>query len=335
MEFLKTITFADPFYLLLLIAIPALVFWYIFKNRTIQPTLYISTTTPFLQKKQGIKPYIFHILFGVRMFVLAILIVAFARPQTSSRTQDVSIEGIDIVMALDISGSMLAKDFKPNRLEAAKEVATEFIEGRPTDRIGLVIFSGESFTQCPITTDHSVLKNLFKDIKMGMIEDGTAIGMGLATAVNRLKTSEAKSKVIILLTDGVNNTGAIAPITAAEMAKEFGIRVYTVGVGAKGKALAPVAMMPNGEYYYDYVDVIIDEALLQQISNMTNGKYFRATNNEKLHQIYSEIDKMERSKIDVQEWRKKHEEFLPLLLVAGILLLFEVIVRYTYARSIP
>jgi Ca-activated chloride channel family protein len=237
------------------------------------------------------------------------------------------------MIALDISGSMLAQDFKPNRLEASKDVAIEFISGRETDRMGLVVYSGESFTQCPLTTDHAVLINLFNDIESGMIEDGTAIGMGLANAVNRLKDSKAQSKVIILLTDGVNNRGAIAPLTAAEIAKSFGIRVYTIGVGTEGMAPVPV-QTPYGTRYQN-AKVEIDEETLKQIADATDGSYFRATNNEKLREIYIEIDKLEKTKIDVKEYSKKEEEYMRFGLLATILFLFEILIRYLIFRNIP
>ena len=238
-------------------------------------------------------------------------------------------------MALDISGSMLAKDFKPNRIEAAKEVAQDFIDSRPNDRIGLVIFSGESFTQCPLTTDHAVIKNLFSGIHTGMVADGTAIGNGLATAVTRVKDSKAKSKVIILLTDGVNNQGSVAPLTAAEIAKAFGVRVYTVGVGTIGKALAPIAMYPDGSYEYGYVDVNIDEKVLNSISDMTGGKYFRATDNNKLKDIYKEIDRLEKTIFEEKNFTNKAEHFLPFAIAAALFLMLEFALRNTLFKSIP
>jgi Ca-activated chloride channel family protein len=268
----------------------------------------------------------------MKLLALALVLLALARPQSSSSWQNETTEGIDIVFALDISGSMLAEDLKPNRLEASKEVALEFISTRPNDRMGLVVYAGESFTQCPLTTDHTVLKNLFLDIKNGMIEDGTAIGMGLATAVNRLKDSKAKSKVIILLTDGSNNAGAIPPLTAAEIAKTFGIRVYTIGVGTKGKAPYPF-QTPWGKQY-QHIEVSIDEETLTDIANTTGGLYYRATDNQKLENIYREIDQLEKSKIEVIEYKKKSEEYLPLLLAAAGLLLVQYLVRSTYLRSL-
>jgi Ca-activated chloride channel family protein len=237
------------------------------------------------------------------------------------------------MIALDISGSMLAQDLRPNRLEASKNVAIEFVSGRETDRMGLVVYSGESFTQCPLTSDHAVLINLFRDIESGMIEDGTAIGMGLANAINRLKDSKAQSKVIILLTDGVNNRGAIAPLTAAEIARTFGIRVYTIGVGTLGMAPVPV-QTPYGTRYQN-AKVEIDEETLKQIAAATDGRYFRATDNEKLREIYREIDEMEKSKIDVKEYSKQEEEYMRFGLLATILLLTEIIFRYLFFRKIP
>jgi Ca-activated chloride channel family protein len=234
---------------------------------------------------------------------------------------------------MDISGSMMAMDFKPNRIEASKNVAMEFIDGRPNDRIGLVIFSGEAFTQCPLTTDHAVLKNLFQDIRSGMIEDGTAIGDGLATALNRLRGSKAISKVIILLTDGVNNMGSIDPLSSAEIAKLYGVRIYTIGIGTTGVAPYPV-QTPFGIEIRS-MEVKIDEELLRQISKMTDGKYFRATNNTKLRQVYQEIDKLEKSKIDVTEFHKKKEEFLLLAFIALILITLEIVFRTTYFRNTP
>lgn len=267
----------------------------------------------------------------LRCLALAALIVAIARPQSSLSWQNSTTEGIDIIIASDISGSMLAEDFKPNRMEAGKNIAIDFIKNRPNDRIGLVIFSGESFTQCPLTIDHDVLINLFKDIKNGMIDDGTAIGMGLATAVNRLKESEAKSKIVILLTDGSNNTGSIPPITAAEIAKQFGIRVYTVGLGTKGMAPYPV-QTPMGIQYQN-VPVDVDEGTLTKIANITGGKYFRATDNATLRNIYEQIDKLEKAKIDVTQYHKKTELFYPFALVCLLFLLLEFVLRNTLLKG--
>lgn len=272
-----------------------------------------------------------HLGIVLRSLAFIALIIALARPQSSLSWQNSTTEGIDIMIASDISGSMLAEDFKPNRLEAGKNIAIDFIKDRPDDRIGLVIFSGESFTQCPLTIDHDVLINLYKDIKNGMIDDGTAIGMGLATAVNRLKESEAKSKVIILLTDGSNNTGSIPPITAAEIAKQFNIRVYTVGLGTKGFAPYPV-QTPFG-VQYQRIPVDVDEGTLTKIATITGGKYFRATNNETLKNIYQQIDKMEKAKIDVTQYHKKTELFLPFAVMALLFLLLEFGLKNTLLKG--
>ncbi len=327
------ITLANPEFLYLLILLIPLIAWYIWKDREANAAISFSTLKGFAGAGRTAKYWIRHILFAIRLIIVALIIVVIARPQSINKWQDVNTEGIDIIITLDISGSMLAQDFKPDRLEASKAVAMEFISGRPTDRIGLVVYSAESFTQCPLTTDHAVLINLFQDIKSGMIEDGTAIGMGLANAVARLKDSKAKSKVVILLTDGVNNRGSIAPLTAAEIAKTFNIRVYTIGVGTQGTAPAPV-QTPYGVQIRQ-VPVEIDEGILKEIAKTTDGKYFRATNNQKLVEIYKEIDQMEKSRIDVREYSKKEEEYLAYGLGAVILLLFEIIIRKTVLRNIP
>jgi Ca-activated chloride channel family protein len=329
----NNITFAQPAFLFFLIIIPLMSVWYWFKHKSNNADIQISDTSFFSKTPKSIRQRLYHGLFVVRMLAIAFLIVALARPQSHSSSQDVSVEGIDIVLACDISGSMLAEDFKPNRIEAMKSVANDFIDGSPNDRIGLVIFSSEAFTQCPLTINHSILKNLFSQVHMGMIDDGTAIGDGLATAVNRLRTSAAVSKVIILLTDGINNMGVIDPMTAAEIAKLYGIRVYTIGIGTMGTAPYPVNT-PFGIQYQN-VNVEIDEATLTQVAEKTNGKYFRATNNTKLAGIYKEIDKLEKSKIDVLEYRKKTEEFMPLALIALFFFLLELTARYLVYKSIP
>lgn len=330
---LSGIEFANPYFLYFLVVLIPLVIWYWYRNQYTHADIQLSFTRSFKAEKRSIKPYLYHSLFIIRMFAIALLIVALARPQTSTKRQDVTIEGIDIVMALDISGSMLAEDFRPNRLEAAKDVAQAFIAERPNDRVGLVIFSGEAFTQCPLTTDHNVLDNLFDDVESGMIEDGTAIGDGLATAVNRLKESTAISKVIILLTDGENNMGFIDPMSAADIAKLYGVRVYTIGVGSIGTAPYPV-QTPFGKQYQN-VDVRIDEPMLREIAATTNGKYFRATDNNKLKEIYGEIDQLEKSKIDVTEFKRKHDEYLPLALIAFMLIFAEVVLRNSLFRTSP
>lgn len=326
------ISFAQPFFLYLLVIIPAMIVFYILKQQKVSAAMRMPGLQSFSQTGTTFRHYLRHIFFALRTMAVGLLIIALARPQKSDKFQNVSTEGIDIVLAQDISGSMLARDFKPDRLEAAKNIATEFISGRPYDRIGLVVFSGESFTQCPLTTDHAVLINLLREIQSGMIEDGTAIGMGLATAVNRIKDSKAKSKVIILLTDGVNNKGEIAPATAAEIAKTFGIRVYTIGVGTQGVAPYPV-QTPYGIQYQD-MPVEIDEGILQKIAETTGGKYFRATDNNSLIQIYKEIDKLEKSKIDVKQFTKKQEKYLLPALIAFCMLIFEIIARNTVFKNL-
>jgi len=329
---MRGITFAEPLFLYLLALIPAMIAFYLFKQQKASASIRMPGLHSFEKANVTFRNYLRHIMFVLRIIAVAILIIIIARPQATDKFQDISTEGIDIVLALDISGSMLARDFRPDRLEASKNVATEFISGRPYDRIGLVVFSGESFTQCPLTTDHAVLVNLMREIQSGMIEDGTAIGMGLATSVNRIKDSEAKSKVVILLTDGVNNRGEIAPATAAGIAKTYGIRVYTIGVGTQGMAPYPV-QTPYGIQYQD-MPVEIDEAILKEISQTTGGKYFRATDNDKLIQVYNEIDKLEKSKIDVRQFNRKEEKYLIPALFAFCLLVLEILVRNTLFKNL-
>ncbi|MCB9334840.1 MAG: VWA domain-containing protein [Flavobacteriales bacterium] len=323
-------SFANPEFFWALAIIPLMIAYYIWRNNKLQGTFKISSLHSFSFFKST---FYRHSAIVLRCLGLASLITAIARPQTSLSWQNVTTEGIDIIIALDISGSMLAEDFRPNRLEASKEVAMEFISERPHDRIGLVIYGGESFTQCPLTSDHDVLLNLFDDIQNGMIEDGTAIGMGLATAVNRLKDSEAKSKVVILLTDGANNAGSIPPITAAEIAREFGIRVYTVGVGSEGEARMPFQDQ-FGRIQYQMVPVRIDEKTLKEIAQMADGQYFRATDKNKLENIYKEIDQLEKSKINVTDYKKKSEHFWPFASLAAILLLLEFLIKNLIFKSV-
>ena len=327
--------FANPHYLYLLLLLIPLIAWYIFRLRKKQAALQVSYLEAFnVPRATTFKVYMRHLPFVLRMAVIALIIVILARPQSTDNWDTRSTEGIDIMMALDVSGSMQAEDLKPNRLEAAKEVAATFINGRPNDNIGLVVFAGESFTQCPLTTDHAVLLNLFKDIRYGMIEDRTAIGLGIANAVSRIKDSKAKSRVIILLTDGVNNKGEIAPVTAAEIAQAFGIRIYTIGVGTRGEAPIPYRDQ-FGRLQQGKIADEIDEPALKNIASMTGGQYFRATDNASLRAIYQEIDQMEKTKISVQQYSKKQEEYLPIALLAFALLLFEVLVRNTWFRNIP
>lgn len=327
------LTFKNPelFYLLLILVPMSL--WYIFRQKKNTASIQVSSTASFTKTPFTIRHYFRHLVFLLQLLAIALFIVVLARPQSSDDFENITTEGIDIVIALDISSSMLARDFNPDRLEAAKNVAMEFISGREYDRMGLVVFAGEAFTQCPLTTDRAVLLNLFKDIQSGMIEDGTAIGNGLATSVGRLKDSEAISRVVILLTDGENNRGEVAPVTAAEIAKTFGIRVYTVGVGTIGTAPYPVQTQ-FGVQLRD-MEVKIDEETLQEISRITDGKYFRATSNSKLEEIYKEIDALEKSKIEVHEFSRKSEEFLPFAILGVLFLLASLFLRVTIFRSIP
>ena len=325
--------FANPAYLWLLLLIIPLIVWYILKQSKGDATIELSTTMPFDRLPISYKSYLRHFCFVLKVLALCSLIIAIARPQLTNSWSDKSTEGIDIVMALDISTSMLARDFSPNRVEAAKDVASQFISGRPYDNIGLVIFAGESFTMCPMTIDHAVLLNLLKSVECGMLEDRTAIGDGLATAINRIKEGPAKSKTIILLTDGTNNAGDIAPITAAEIASTFGIRVYTIGVGTQGEALYPV-QPPYGITYQKY-PVEIDETTLRSIAQKTGGEYFRATDKGALEEIFNEIDKLEKTKLSVTQYSKKEEAFMPWILLSFVLLCVNMILKNTILKNIP
>jgi Ca-activated chloride channel family protein len=327
------ITFANPGFLYALLLVIPLIVWYVLRNNSLKPALRVSETFRIKKYNSGWRVGARHSVFAFRVLAITLLIVVLARPQSTNTKKNVDTEGIDIVIALDISSSMLAQDFHPDRLEAAKNVAIEFISGRPNDRIGLVVYSAESFTQCPLTTDHAVLINFFKDLKSGMLEDGTAIGSGLATSVNRLKDSDAKSKVVILLTDGVNNTGQVPPLTAAEIAKTFGIRVYTVGIGTQGTAPYPF-MTPFGIQVQN-IPVEIDENMLSKIATETNGRYFRATNNQKLREIYKEIDRLEKTKFQVTEYSRREEKYFWVAVIAGAFLLVEFLLRFIVFRTIP
>ena len=330
---LKPLTFGNPGYLILLLVIPLLVVWYFYRSKKQTADLQMSSTEGFAQVGRNLKFYVYHSLYVLRLLAVTLLIIALARPQTSLSRQDISVEGIDLVIALDVSGSMLAMDFKPDRLEAAKDLAIEFIDGRPNDRIGLVIFSGETFTQCPLTTDHAVLKNLFRDIHSGMIDDGTALGDGLATAVNRLRGSKAISKVIILLTDGVNNMGSLDPRSAAEIAKLYGIRIYTIGIGTLGTA--PYPFQTQFGIHYENMPVEIDEPLLKQIADLTGGNYYRATGNTSLREIYKTIDKLEKARIEISSFRKFTDKFLVFALLSALFLLLEFTLKHTVFRRLP
>ncbi len=326
----REISFANPEFFWALLIIPLMVLWYILRQKKLYGTIKISSTQGFSNSPITIFR---HSLLLFRTIAVVALITALARPQTSLSWQDVTTEGIDIAIALDVSGSMLAEDFKPNRLEVSKQVAMDFISERPYDRMGLVIYAGESFTQCPLTTDHDVLINMFRNVNHGLIEDGTAIGMGLATAVNRLKNSDAISKVAIVLTDGENNKGSIPPITAAEIAKKFGIRVYTIGVGSNGSARMPMQDQ-FGRTVYQNVPVKIDEKTLKKMAKTADGQYFRATNKKSLESIYKEIDKLEKTKLEVTEYKKKSEKFVPFAVVSIILLLIEFLLRNIIFKGI-
>lgn len=330
---MSSFEFASPHFLFGLIIIPILITWYIFRCNKQQAYVRFSNTGFFNKLPKSWRCYMRHIVFVLEVTALSLFIIALARPQSSSKNKKVNIEGIDIVLAMDISSSMLARDLKPDRLEASKAVASNFVEGRPDDRMGLIVFSGETFTQVPLTTDHAMMLNMLNDMKCGMLEDGTAIGDGLASAVSRLKDSEAISKVVILLTDGDNNAGSITPATAAEMAKLFGIRVYTIGAGTRGTAPYPV-QTPFGGIQYQQVPVKINETLLQQIADETGGKYFRAESKESLQKIYDEIDQMERSKIEVNEFQRLHEEFYPFVIWGLMLLILSFILKNTIFKSI-
>ena len=334
-SYFNDIQFAEKHWFWLMGILPLMVIWYLLRLKKHEGELNYSSFTLFKNIKSSGKAKFRHSLFVLRLAAFALIISALARPQSRSSWKNRKTEGIDIVISLDVSLSMLAKDFKPNRMDVAKDVILDFIDARPNDRIGLVIFGGEAFTQCPLTSDHKVLKNMFPQVKAGSLDQGTAIGLGLANAVARIKDSKAKSKVIIFVSDGVNNVGEIAPLTAGELAKTYGVRVYCIGVGSKGKALQPVAIYAQGEYEYDYVDVDIDEKTMTEISEMTGGQYFRATNKESLVSIYKEIDKMEKTIVSEKSFTNKAEHFLPLALAAAILLLLEFLLRFTVFRSIP
>ncbi|MBP7408680.1 MAG: VWA domain-containing protein [Flavobacteriales bacterium] len=305
-------------FLLLLVPVVVLRYWREGRQAT---QVRMSAMKSQLQRPFDLVAFLRPMSFSAAIAGTALLLLAMARPQSHDSKEDVKREGIDIVIAFDISASMLAKDLKPNRLEASKRVGMDFIDGRPNDRIGLVVYEGEAYTQCPLTTDHRVLKELFDGSRSGLIQGGTAVGMGLATALNRLRESTAKSKVVILLTDGVNNTGTVQPVDAAMIAEELGIRVYTIGVGTRGKALTPVTQYSDGQYRYEYVDVDLDEATLEQIASMTGGKYFRATDERKLKEIYAEIDRLEKTRIEVEQFTFRIEEYHELALFGCLLLL--------------
>lgn len=327
--------FAKPIFLWLFLLYIPLIVWYILKNKKSDAAIRISSVSAFSKLPTSYKVYLKHFLFVVRLAALGCVIIILCRPQTHDSWESSKTEGTDIVISLDVSTSMLARDFNPDRFEAAKEVASKFINGRESDNIGIVIFAGESFTLVPMTTDKAVLVNYIKEIKMGMLEDGTAIGDGLATAINRIKDGKAKSKSIILLTDGSNNTGVVAPLTAADIAAKYGIKVYTIGVGTTGSALFPVGVNVYGKVEYQQLPVVIDEATLKSIANKTRGKYFRATSKHVLKEIFSEIDKLEKTELDVRKYNQTEDNYMPWALLLLALLLIDIIARHTVLRNIP
>lgn len=334
MNIIHNIEFSSPYWLLLLAIIPLMLLYkYYSKRQEIEPMTFStleSISGLYSWKEKAIK-----YLPILRYLALAALMLAMARPQQTLKEEVVKAEGIDIILAMDLSSSMLAKDFNPDRLTVSKEVAAKFVDKRVYDRIGLVVFAGDSFTQTPLTTDHNILKDFLANIECGMLDDGTAIGMGLATATNRLKGSKSKSKVIILLTDGVNNAGYIKPLTAAEIAKEYDMKIYTIGVGTTGAALTPVNRRNDGKFVFGMSKVNIDEKLLSEISKMTGGRYFRATDEAMLNSIYDEIDQLEKTEMEVNVFKRYKDIFrIPLMLAFGLLLL-EFILRQTILRTLP
>ena len=335
MNFLNNISFNNPELFIPLILPLLHSLWHFFSKKNSENVLSFSSTT-FFSNQKSIKERLIHIPYLLQILSICLIIISIARPQSTNSWEEIKTEGIDIIIAMDISGSMLAQDLKPNRLNASKKIAVDFIRKRNNDRIGLVIFGGQSFTQCPLTTDYNALINLFNDIEYGMVDDGTAIGDGLGNSINRLIESETKSKIIILLTDGENTKGKISPLTAADIAASdsMNVKVYTIGVGTKGMAKSPVAIDFNGKFIYDYVEVKIDEKTLKEIANKTGGQYFRATNNKSLEEIYNTIDNLEKSKIESVKFNTKNEEFYLFALIALTLLLFSFIFKITYLRGI-
>lgn len=329
---------AHPGYLWLLLLLVPLIVWYVRSQRDSEPSLQMSTTRPFDQVGYSWKAWLRHVLFGVRLAALATLVIILCRPQSRDSWSATDVEGTDIVLSLDVSTSMLAKDFSPNRFEAAKDVATKFVSGREHDNIGLVVFAGESFTQVPMTMDNAQLVNAIGQTPISFqsgLEDGTAIGDGIATAINRIRNGKAKSKSIILITDGTNNTGIVAPLTAAKIAQQLGVKIYTIGVGSNGSAEVPVAQDFAGDLVYQRMPVTIDEATLRQIASTTGGKYFRATGNRVLREIFAEIDKLEKSHLEEQKFSHTEDNYLPWALLLLILVLADVVCRYTLLRHIP
>ena len=331
-------TFANPLYFILLALLVPYIVWYVLRWRRSHPVLQVSSTYAFQGVRRSWEEYLVHAPFLLRLTCMTLAIIALARPQTTNNWKQTDVEGIDIMLCMDVSTSMLAEDLRPNRVMAAREVAVEFVSSRPNDNIGLTLFAGEAFTQCPMTVDHAVLINMLQGMQCdmtakGMIEDGTAIGMGLASAVARLKDSKAKSKVVILLTDGSNNRGDISPLTAADIAKSFGIRVYTIGVGTNGLARYPMPVA--GGIQYIQVPVEIDTKTLESIASKTNGEFYRAKDTKSLHEVYQEIDKLEKTKLNVKKFSKRYEAFMPFAVFAVLALLLELLLRFTVLKRIP
>ena len=331
-------TFENPLYLLLLLLIIPYIIWYWFQHKASTPSIRVSSTAAMLEAPKSFRQRLLHLPLVLRVACYVFAVIALARPQTSNNWSSKHTEGIDIMLCMDVSTSMLAEDLKPNRIEAAKNVALEFISGRPDDNIGLTLFAGEAYTQCPMTVDHAVLLNLLNGMKVdmamrGLIDDGTAIGMGIANALSRLKDSKAKSKVIILLTDGTNNCGQISPNTAADIAKSFGIRIYTIGVGTNGTARYPYPV--GGRIEYVNIPVEIDTKTLAAIARKTDGEFYRATNNQKLHEVYQEIDKLEKTKMNVRQYSKRYEAYGTFLFISALCLLLELLLRNTILKRIP
>lgn len=335
LDLVRNIEFDQPWFLSLLLLLPLMAYYHYFYNqRKRLASLKIGHANP-KTIVRSVRVYAVKYLPILQMLALAFFITALARPQLALKEEEITAEGIDIILALDLSSSMLAKDFQPDRLEVSKKVAAEFVDKRPDDRIGLIVFSGESFTQCPLTSDHRIVKRFLSQLQCGFLEEGTAIGMGLATAVNRIKDSDAKSKVVILLTDGDNNTGYIKPMTSAEMARELDVTVYTIGVGSKGMALTPQGKRSDGSYVFDYARVMINEELLNQIAQTTGGKYFRATSEESLEMVYNEIDQLEKTERDVTTFKRYSDEFPWFLRIGLILFLLHLILNTTLLRTYP
>ncbi|MBP5561438.1 MAG: VWA domain-containing protein [Muribaculaceae bacterium] len=324
-----------PHMLWLLLLIVPLIVWYVMRGVKGHPGLRIPSSAPYAKLGHSWREWLLHASFGLRMAALACLVVILARPQDENKWQETQTEGIDIVITLDISSTMLARDLQPDRLDAAKKVAIDFVHARHDDNVGLVTFAGEAFTNVPLTNDMGAVVTEIKRIQLGLIEDGTAIGDGVATAVNRLKSSQAKSKVIILLTDGSNNAGILSPLSAADIAAEKGIKIYAIGAGTTGQALVPVAMDVDGSFVYDYRPVEMDEATLRQMAKKTGGKYFRATDAHTLESVFEEIDQLEKTELNVSEFRQSEDVYLPWALALLALLLLDVVLRYTVLRTIP